>query len=105
LFGSHSKFIVYFVRLTTPAISGEAHRDGQSYHVGRILVVYTGSEWSVAGFVRFIAGLAAALPAQHLADCLGDVLVVRAQWADQVSITLEVGDEPFRQVADAAIEV
>ena len=47
--------------LTTLAISGEAHRDGQGYHVGRILVMCTGSELSVAGFVRFIAGLAGSL--------------------------------------------
>jgi hypothetical protein len=48
------------VCLTTLAISGEAHRDGQGYHGGRILVMHTGSEWRVLGFVRFIAGLAGA---------------------------------------------
>jgi hypothetical protein len=45
---------------TTLAISGEAHRDGQGYHGGRIFVMYTGSELSVAGFVRFIVGLGSA---------------------------------------------
>jgi hypothetical protein len=39
------------------AISGEAHRDGQGYHVGRTFAMCTGSQWAVAGFDRFIAGL------------------------------------------------
>jgi hypothetical protein len=43
---------------TILAISGEAHRHVQGYRDGRILVGHTGSELSVAGFVRFIAGLA-----------------------------------------------
>jgi hypothetical protein len=43
-------------------MSGEAHRDGQGYHDGRIQVMCTGSELTVAGFVRFIAGLARRTP-------------------------------------------
>jgi hypothetical protein len=35
--------------LTILVISGEAHRGGEGYHVGHILVMYTGSELSVAG--------------------------------------------------------
>jgi hypothetical protein len=54
------------VWLTTRAISGEAHRDGQGYHEGRTTVMYIGSEVTVAGFVRFIARLAGSpqLPAR-----------------------------------------
>jgi hypothetical protein len=47
-----------FDRITSLAISGEAHRDDQGYHDGRSFVMCTGSELSVAGFVRFIAWLA-----------------------------------------------
>ena len=55
-----SAFIWRFVPiwLTSLAISGEAHRDGQGCHGGGTFVMYTGSELSVAGFGRFIVGLA-----------------------------------------------
>ena len=55
---SHSS--AAFVCPTTLAISGEAHRDGQGYHVGRVPVVYRRSELTAAGFVRFIAELGGA---------------------------------------------
>jgi hypothetical protein len=55
-------------RLTTLAISGEAHRDGRGYHGGCTDVMYTGSKLAVAGFVRFIAGLAGATSATPRRD-------------------------------------
>jgi hypothetical protein len=55
--GAH---VLVFVCPTILAISGEAHRVGRGYHVGRILEMYRGSELSVAGFVRIIAGLGCA---------------------------------------------
>ena len=49
--------VLSLVRSTTLAISGEAHRDAQGYHVVRTFVMCAGSELNFAGFVRFIAGL------------------------------------------------
>jgi hypothetical protein len=43
--------------LTTLAISGEAHRDGQDSDFDHTFVMCRGSQWSVVGFGRFIAGL------------------------------------------------
>jgi len=48
---------------TTRTFSGEADRDGQASRADRIPVIYTGSEFTVAGLGRFIAKLGRALAA------------------------------------------